>query len=89
MRLARMGLMNTAGVRMVSALLVVACVGACTTTGVVPPSPPVSSARAGTTAPAMVTPDDWPTYHHDNARSGLAPQLPLLGTLKRAWEAPL
>jgi polyvinyl alcohol dehydrogenase (cytochrome) len=32
---------------------------------------------------------DWPTYHHDNSRSGVAPKLAPLGTLSKAWEARL
>jgi polyvinyl alcohol dehydrogenase (cytochrome) len=32
---------------------------------------------------------DWPTYHHDNARTGVAPTLAPLGRLSRAWEAGL
>jgi outer membrane protein assembly factor BamB len=34
-------------------------------------------------------PADWPTYHHDNSRAGLAPGLAPLGTLAKAWEARL
>jgi polyvinyl alcohol dehydrogenase (cytochrome) len=37
----------------------------------------------------VVGPADWPTYHHDNARTGLAGQLAPLGTLHRAWQVRL
>jgi len=40
-------------------------------------------------APTVVGPADWPTYHHDNARTGVAGQLAPLGTLHRAWQARL
>jgi outer membrane protein assembly factor BamB len=32
---------------------------------------------------------DWPTYHHDNARTGVADQLAPLGTLRPAWRTKL
>src|SRR4051812_26968237 len=32
---------------------------------------------------------DWTTYHHDNARSGVAAGLAPLGALSRAWTATL
>ena len=41
------------------------------------------------TPPAPVGPADWPTYHHDNERSGVAPQLAPVGSLDQAWQAPL
>jgi outer membrane protein assembly factor BamB len=50
---------------------------------------PGSRARPGTAPPAAVSPADWPTYHHDNARTGVAGQLASLGTLRRAWQAQL
>ena len=34
-------------------------------------------------------PADWPTYHHDNARTGVASRFASLGTLRRAWQARL
>ena len=55
-----------------------------------PAPPPVSSARPpGAPPPATVGPVDWPTYHHDNARSGVAGQLAPPGTLRRGWQAEL
>ena len=50
---------------------------------------PVISSRSGPAAPEPVGLGDWPTYHHDNARTGLASQLAPLGILGRAWQAPL
>jgi polyvinyl alcohol dehydrogenase (cytochrome) len=50
----------------------------------------MSSARPpGAAPPTAVAPTDWPTYHHDNARTGVAGQLAPLGTLRRAWQAQL
>lgn len=43
----------------------------------------------GAAPPAIVGPADWPTYHHDNARTGVAGELVPLGTLSRAWQASL
>jgi outer membrane protein assembly factor BamB len=37
----------------------------------------------------VVGPGDWPTYHHDNACTGVAGQLAPLGTLRRAWQTRL
>jgi outer membrane protein assembly factor BamB len=50
----------------------------------------MTSARApGAPQPTPIGPADWPTYHHDNARTGVAGQLAPLGTLRRAWQASL
>jgi outer membrane protein assembly factor BamB len=50
----------------------------------------MSNARPpGAAAPAAVGAADWPTYHHDNARTGVAGQLAPLGTLRRAWQTQL
>ena len=38
---------------------------------------------------ATAAPGDWITYHHDNARTGLAADLAPLGTLSPAWTATL
>ena len=43
------------------------------------PAPRASAAADG----------DWTTYHHDNARSGVAAGLAPLGALSRAWTATL
>src|SRR5205814_1725326 len=51
------------------------------------------SAAVGQQTPAGVTATaaagDWITYHHDNARTGLAADLAPLGTLSPAWTATL
>jgi polyvinyl alcohol dehydrogenase (cytochrome) len=50
----------------------------------------MSSARPPSVAPpAVVGLADWPTYHHDNARTGVAGQLAPLGVLGHAWQAEL
>ncbi|GAA1810667.1 hypothetical protein GCM10009835_32660 [Planosporangium flavigriseum] len=41
------------------------------------------------TDPPGPDPADWTTYHHDNTRSGVAPELAPLGTLSKAWDATL
>ena len=49
-----------------------------------------SSSRPGEAAPATVGPADWPTYHHDTARSGVAPQMSPVGSaLGVGWRAEL
>jgi outer membrane protein assembly factor BamB len=74
--------------RAVTAIIALAVVAGCSAPGTAPP--PMSSARPpGAAPPAAIGPADWPTYHHDNARTGVAGQLISLGTLRRAWEAPL
>jgi outer membrane protein assembly factor BamB len=66
--------------------------------GVSPPagSGPAGSGPAGTpgggSAPARppaTAPGDWPTYHRDNLRSGVAPGLPSVRSLSVAWRAGL
>jgi outer membrane protein assembly factor BamB len=52
-------------------------------------APPASSAVRPPPRPVSLGPDDWPTYHRDNARSGVAPQLGPVGTLQIAWHATL
>lgn len=47
--------------------------------------PPVSASASPPTLDAT----DWPTYHHDNARSGVAPDFPTVGTPTVAWTTPL
>jgi outer membrane protein assembly factor BamB len=49
-------------------------------------SPPPASASA---SPAAVPPADWPTYHHDNARTGVAPGFPTAGAPTVAWTTPM
>ncbi len=38
---------------------------------------------------ARLAPGDWPTYHHDNARDGYAPDVAPLSTLSVDWTATL
>jgi polyvinyl alcohol dehydrogenase (cytochrome) len=74
------------------AVIVFATVAGCSASSGSPPPapPPMSSARPpGAAPPAAVGPADWPTYHHDNARTGVAGQLAPLGMLRRAWQAQL
>ena len=50
----------------------------------------MSSARPpGAPPPTAIGTADWPTYHHDNARTGVADQLAPLGTLRAAWQTKL
>ncbi len=45
---------------------------------------------AGSPASVVPTPEsDWPTYHHDSARTGVATGLTPVGRLSRAWETKL
>ncbi|MGH3718275.1 MAG: PQQ-binding-like beta-propeller repeat protein [Pseudonocardiaceae bacterium] len=77
--------------RAVIAVVVLVILAGCTAPGMPPPAPPpMSSARPpGAPAPATIGPADWPTYHHDNARTGVTGRLAPLGTLSRAWQARL
>lgn len=78
--------------RAVIAVVVLATVAGCSAPGVTPAPapPPMSSARPpGAAPPAAIAPTDWPTYHHDNARTGVADQLAPLGTLRTAWQTKL
>jgi len=72
-------------------LALVATAAGCTATQPAPPQPPpMSSSRPpGTPPPATVSSADWPTYHHDNARTGVAGQLAPVGTPRRAWQTKL
>lgn len=68
-------------------LLLAGCAPAPSQPGIVD-APPTSSPHPGSPSP-QVTTADWPTYHHDNARTGTSPQTPPPGTLRSAWTAPL
>jgi len=76
-------------------LLSVAMLAACSggSKAAEPSFPPAASAPAPApsgSAPAAAAPAaDWPTYHRDNVRSGLAPAQPAAKTLKAAWRARL
>src|SRR5436309_152986 len=43
----------------------------------------------GSASPDPLRDTDWPTYHRDNARTGVAPGVPPVGTLGTAWRAQL
>ncbi|MGH3832840.1 MAG: PQQ-binding-like beta-propeller repeat protein, partial [Pseudonocardiaceae bacterium] len=76
--------------RAVTAVVALATVAGCSAPVTPPAQAPTSSARPpGAPTPAKVGPADWPTYHHDNARTGVADQLAPLGTLRVAWRARL
>ncbi|HEX5404230.1 MAG TPA: PQQ-binding-like beta-propeller repeat protein, partial [Pseudonocardiaceae bacterium] len=48
------------------------------------------SSAASSVAPATEPATDWPTYHHDNTRTGTAPGVaPVSADLKRTWRATL
>jgi outer membrane protein assembly factor BamB len=53
------------------------------------PEPSLTIRPRPATPPTAVGAGDWPTYHHDNARSGVVPGVGPLGMLSRAWFAPL
>ena len=76
--------------RAVIAAVVLVAVAGCAAPGVAPAPPPMSSARPpGAPPPTAIGTADWPTYHHDNARTGVADQLAPLGTLRAAWQTKL
>jgi polyvinyl alcohol dehydrogenase (cytochrome) len=52
-----------------------------------PPAPVRPTTNAAHAAAA--DPGDWPTYHRDNARTGVSPDLAPLGTLAVAWHTAL
>jgi polyvinyl alcohol dehydrogenase (cytochrome) len=55
-----------------------------------PPIPPAASAASTPLAsPTPLTDADWPTYHHDNGRTGVATGLPTVSTVAAAWQAKL
>ncbi|HEY4990702.1 MAG TPA: hypothetical protein VII33_01300, partial [Nakamurella sp.] len=76
-----------AGVLAAMLVVVAVVLGGCS--GPVDAPQPVFSSRSVTASPEPIGQDDWPTYHHDNARTGVASQLAPLGVLGRAWQAPL
>src|SRR2546423_1819855 len=63
------------------------CAGANPAPAPAPSARSVPASPSGTGGP--VGDGDWPTYHRDNARTGVAPGFPALGTLRRAWTAAL
>lgn len=74
----------------VAAVLLAGCSGGQRSGG--PPRSPEPSVIASSVSPSTSRPvsgSDWPTYHHDNARTGVTSGLAPVGTLVKAWEARL
>ena len=68
-------------------LMVVSCVGSGAVAGTPATTKPAVSAKP-TAAPAVAT--DWPVYHGDPARTGIAASFPALGAgLTQAWSTGL
>jgi outer membrane protein assembly factor BamB len=55
----------------------------------VPVGPVPLSLAPGSRHPAPLLPGDWPTYHHDTARTGTVAGLPGVRPLGRAWSTGL
>jgi outer membrane protein assembly factor BamB len=72
--------------RPLAVVAVLLALAGCTSTAA-PEDPAPTFAGTGTAQP--VTAADWPTYHHDNARTGVATAAAPLGALSQAWSAPL
>jgi outer membrane protein assembly factor BamB len=54
-----------------------------------PPAQVVSADPSVSASAPAVTDDDWPTNHHDSARTGVAKNFPPAGKLSVAWQAKL
>jgi outer membrane protein assembly factor BamB len=67
--------------------LVVAIISACggQSSRAAPTSATTSAAPARSPAARPAAAEDWPTYHHDRTRAGVAPSGPPLGQVRRAW----
>lgn len=68
-------------------LLLTACGGPAPVTPA--PAPSEKTLSTAPSASGSVADGDWPTYHRDNTRSGVAQGFPALGTPHRAWTAAL
>ncbi|HEX5496589.1 MAG TPA: PQQ-binding-like beta-propeller repeat protein [Mycobacteriales bacterium] len=84
--------------RLLAAVVTVASVSAACSGGVndgAPPagvtSSPVTALPSGPrpSAASALGPDDWPTYHRDNSRHGVAPHLAARSALSMSWSAKL
>ncbi|MCU7731149.1 cellulose binding domain-containing protein [Actinoplanes sp. KI2] len=64
------------------------CTGSVISSGPTSPTP-TSASPTPSTSTSPGSPDDWPTYHRDNARDGNAPNAAPLSTLSVAWTASL
>ena len=72
------------------AAAVLAVLTACSSKAPLPSVAGPSEQTVSSPTPGAPTGDgDWPTYHRDNSRAGLAAGLPPLGTLATAWKADL
>jgi hypothetical protein len=77
-----------AGTKSLAAVALAALLAGCSASTMSSPSP--TPTPAGSSARVVPAPEsDWLTYHHDNARTGVATGLTPVGTLSRAWEAKL
>jgi polyvinyl alcohol dehydrogenase (cytochrome) len=54
-----------------------------------PPGPTVTLPASAAPSLPPATDADWTTYHHDNARTGVAPGIATVGKLAKAWQARL
>src|SRR5262245_50461578 len=71
-----------------AAVTLVALLAGCSASSTSASSP--TPTPAGSPASVVPTPEsDWPTYHHDNARTGVATGLTPVARLSRAWQAKL
>ncbi|TVT35200.1 PQQ-binding-like beta-propeller repeat protein [Amycolatopsis rhizosphaerae] len=76
--------------RLVAATLAAAALAGCAADGGGSALEPPATTRSGPAAvPHRVRDTDWPTYHHDNARTGVAPGFAAPGPLSQAWSARL
>jgi polyvinyl alcohol dehydrogenase (cytochrome) len=79
--------------RLVALLVPLAVLAACSTAvsanGAVPTGKPSSASAAAPSQTARVSGTDWPTYHRDAARTGVAPATPAAGRLAVAWQRHL
>ena len=82
-----------AGRRRRAALVAVLLIllAACTPGTPTGPEPPATARAQPPGAPRTLAPADWPTYHHDNARTGVGAVAPLAApaVLSQAWVARL
>jgi len=74
--------------RTASVLLLALVAGCSSTTGRDAPSSSAPARAAVSPAPAPAG-GDWPTYHRDAARTGVASGVPQVGKLAKAWTADL
>jgi outer membrane protein assembly factor BamB len=77
--------------RVLAVLAAVGLLAACSSNEPALPAaaPPASAAASPLASAVPVGPGDWPTYHHDNARTGLATGFPAPSSVAVAWQAKL